>query len=116
MNNHSIEETLVHIGNELYYQRHLKKEKITFVSNEVGVSNAVISRIENGRYGSLTVALLSKLAAHYKVPLASLFIRGSDETASGEIIEYLKSEITFLRENYLQLLEMKGDKTSMKDI
>ncbi len=35
------------IGTRLYYLRHLKKEKITSVAIGVGVSHAVISKIEN---------------------------------------------------------------------
>lgn len=100
------ENVLVHIGNELYQQRHLKKQKITSVSSDIGISHAVLSRIENGRYKSLTIALLHKLANYYEVPMGTLLLMQDDEVAN-EIVEYLKSEVTFLREHYKLILESK---------
>jgi len=60
------------IGNKLYYLRHLKREKIASVAIETGISKAVISKIENGKYYCLSVDLLVRLAEHYKTPLNKL--------------------------------------------
>lgn len=102
----SLEDMLVHIGNEFYRERHLKKLKITSVGSEIGISHAVISRIENGRYYSLTIALMCKLALFYDIPLSRLLPGNEHEEDSNEIIEYLKGEISFLRQNYIQLLKV----------
>lgn len=69
----SLEETLSDIGSKLYTIRHTRKEKISAVAHDVGVSHAVLSRVENGRYKYLSITLLHKLAEHYKVPIVQLF-------------------------------------------
>lgn len=114
--NTSFHQTLNHIGNELYYLRHLKKLKITAVSKDIGISHAVISRIENGRYESLTIGLLKKLADYYEIPIASLFLISNNDEIPDKLIEHMRSEIAFLRNNYLELLKLKIDKTLSEDI
>ena len=64
----SLEQLLTQLGNELYYHRHTTKQKMVSVSKAVGVSHAVISRIENGRYAPLTLSLLKRLADYYEIP------------------------------------------------
>lgn len=95
-----IKQLLVEVGDALYHLRHLKKQKITSVSSDIGISHAVISRIENGRYNSLTLALLHKLAVYYDVPITSLF---PNKTGLDQDIEALKSEIYFLKKTILAI-------------
>lgn len=61
------------IGSKLYMLRHSRKEKIDSVSKGIGVSKSVISQVENGRYRSLTVVLLSRFATYYNTSLADIF-------------------------------------------
>lgn len=111
----TLELLLAQLGNELYYHRHTTKQKIVSVSKAVGVSHAVISRIENGRYEALTLSLLKKLADYYEVPLASLFIAG-DGREDGFLLDYLQAEIAFLRESHRELLKAHNNSTIVGDI
>lgn len=101
----SLQEVLSRIGDACYRQRHLKKLKITTVSIDIGISHAVISRIENGRYASLSIALLNKLCDYYKIPLSSVFSFTVDDY--GHTIEQIQTEISSLKEDYKQLLVIR---------
>lgn len=111
----SLEQLLAQLGSELYYYRHTNKQKLVSVSKAIGVSHAVISRIENGRYEALTLALLSKLADYYGIPLSALFVNaGTDE--AGVLLDYLRSEVSFLRESCRELLKVHNNNTVVGDI
>lgn len=71
----SLETLLIHIGDKLYTARHLKREKMTTVAKNIGVSHPVISLIENGHYKGLSLNLLCKLADYYKLTLAELILK-----------------------------------------
>jgi transcriptional regulator with XRE-family HTH domain len=111
----SLEQLLSQLGSELYYQRHTTKQKIVSVSHAVGVSHAVISRIENGRYEALSLSLLKKLADYYGIPLSALFICETNPDAN-MLLDYLRSEVNFLRENYRELLKAYNNNTVVGDI
>lgn len=58
---------LKQIGDILYQARHARKEKITSVAKNIGVSHTVISKIENGKYPALSLQLLHRLVKYYKL-------------------------------------------------
>ena len=63
---------LENVGYKLHMARHAKREKITSVACNIGVSHPVISQIENGRYYGLTLKLLCKLSDYYGMSLNDL--------------------------------------------
>ncbi len=65
MKKDALEDLLKDIGKKLYRIRHDRYEKIETVAKGVGVSHSVVSKIENGRYGSLSLKLLSKITDYY---------------------------------------------------
>lgn len=65
----SLTQVFEQIGSKLYSIRHARNEKITAVAHHIGVSHAVISQIENGRYKGLSVKMLFLIAEYYNVSL-----------------------------------------------
>jgi transcriptional regulator with XRE-family HTH domain len=65
-------EHLAIIGKKVSIARHLRSEKMTSVASALGISHAVISQIENGRYYGLKMVMLIKLSEHLKIPLSDL--------------------------------------------
>jgi ribosome-binding protein aMBF1 (putative translation factor) len=57
------------IGKTLHEARIQRKEKIINVSSSLRISQAVISRVENGRYKTLNLDLISRLAKYYGIQL-----------------------------------------------
>ncbi len=76
----SLEDILLQIGNNLYTIRHVRRDKIATVARAIGVSHPVISLVENGRYKSINIALLYRLATYYKVPLGYILSDGADKS------------------------------------
>jgi transcriptional regulator with XRE-family HTH domain len=76
--NFTLNEMLISIGHKLYITRHSRREKITTVANNVGISHPVISQIENGRYTGLSLKLLDKIAAYYGMSLSDLLRQDID--------------------------------------
>jgi|GEM_PF-2613224 len=112
----SLEQMFVHLGNELYQQRHIRKQKISSVCHDLGISTAVISRIENGRYNALTISLLKKLADYYEVPVPALFLINDENNAvQNDLVDYLQSEVMFLRESNRELLKINNKVTIIRD-
>lgn len=111
----SLEQLLSQLGSELYYRRHTTKQKIVSVSHAVGVSHAVISRIENGRYEPLTLSLLKRLADYYEIPLSALFVSDNGDD-TGVLLEHMRSEVDFLRESCRELLRVHNNNTVVGDI
>ncbi len=72
MNNLQINLFFENIGYKLYVLRHSRREKISCVADYLGVSSATVSLIENGRYRSLSLILLLKIAEYYNVELSFL--------------------------------------------
>lgn len=68
----SLNQLFEKIGHKLYSIRRARNEKITVVAHHVGVSHAVISQVENGRYKSLSVKMLFLIAEYYKVSIEEL--------------------------------------------
>jgi len=68
----SLEPILQAIGDKLYSERHNRREKITWVASNIGVSHPVISKIEHGRYKCLSIELLCKLADYYHLSVEDL--------------------------------------------
>lgn len=60
------------IGSKLQEKRHSRNEKISNVADTIHISDAVISKIENGRYKPVSLQMLSKLAAHYQMGMDEL--------------------------------------------
>lgn len=67
-----IEDLLANIGDNLHSIRNAKKMTLEAVASEVGVKHPVLSRIENGRYESLNIALLVKLCNYYNVTIEQI--------------------------------------------
>ncbi|HEY9177564.1 MAG TPA: helix-turn-helix domain-containing protein [Flavipsychrobacter sp.] len=111
----SLEQLLSQLGSELYYQRHTTKQKLISVSKSVGVSHAVISRIENGRYEPLTLSLLKRLTDYYQIPLSLLFVSDNSDNA-GVLLEHMRSEVDFLRESCRELLRVHNNNTVVGNI
>ena len=96
------------IGNRLYLIRHSRKEKIEAVAKSIGVSHTVISKIENGRYPGVSVALLAKLADYYQIPFEELIDNPQRKNSSGDkenqntiLIELLIAENKKLKQGNL---------------
>ncbi len=72
MNNTHKQEALQIIGARLQQLRYEHGLKLETVAQEVGIARTVLSRIENGRYPSLKVAMLMTLAEFYRVQINTL--------------------------------------------
>ncbi len=68
------EQVLEHIGYQFYVARHQKRETITCVAKNIGVSHPVISKIENGRYKSISLQLIIKLMDYYSIKTETIFM------------------------------------------
>jgi len=73
------EKHLSQIGAKIASARHESGEKETTVAKAIGVSDAVISLIENGRYKSLKLKTILALCHYYKIPMHELFLPGRDD-------------------------------------
>lgn len=107
------------IGANLHSIRNARKETLQAVASALSVSHPIISKIENGRYETLSVTMLVKLCNHYEVTLQQILSldqytifqltqhndNGTNhrligqELADGymQSIEQYKSEIAYLR-------------------
>jgi transcriptional regulator with XRE-family HTH domain len=74
--NTPLNEFYARIGSRLHTIRHARNEKIIVVAYSIGVSHAVISQIEHGRYKGLSVRTLYLLADYYKISVEELFSSG----------------------------------------
>lgn len=68
------EKCLLNVGQRIADARHLRAEKEETVAKAIGVTHAVISRIENGRYKSLKLETLIKLCNHLNIPVAEILL------------------------------------------
>lgn len=73
------QEVLEQIGRNLHTIRNAKKLTLQTVEIETDISNAVLSRIENGPYPAITIPLLVQLVEFYKSSLSEVL--QSDEHA-----------------------------------
>jgi transcriptional regulator with XRE-family HTH domain len=64
-----LNELFTRMGHRLHRVRMARNEKLTAVASSIGVSHAVVSQIENGRYKGLSVQLLYRLAEYYGIPI-----------------------------------------------
>ena len=95
----ALDELMSRIGKNLHAVRHLKHEKTETVAKAVQVSRSVISQIENGKYLSLTVALLERLARHYDTTVENLILpERSAKSNTENFIEDLLFENKVMRE------------------
>lgn len=60
------------IGRQLFVIRHTRNEKLDTVARATGLSVAVISKIENGRYLCLSFKVLAILASYYKMDIREI--------------------------------------------
>jgi DNA-binding Xre family transcriptional regulator len=60
------------IGKNISRMHQLREEKETTLAAAIGLSQAAVSRIVNGRYPSLKIMTLLRIAQHYKVDLTEL--------------------------------------------
>lgn len=67
-----MEQILNTIGTNVHRLRHRREEKLETVARAAGVKHSVISKIENGRYVSLSMRLMIKLANYFDVPVTEL--------------------------------------------
>jgi transcriptional regulator with XRE-family HTH domain len=72
MPENNISGLLTYIGSRLYETRRMKNEKIANVARSVHKSSSVISQVENGRYKSLNLQLLTQIANYYGIDIADL--------------------------------------------
>jgi len=100
---------LLHLGEKLYKIRHLRKEKITSVASAINISHSVLSQVENGKYKSLSIDLLFKIAAYYNTQIDELLSNtgNNDKIESNAIIKLILSENKSLKE---KLAELQNDK------
>ncbi|MBX7227790.1 MAG: helix-turn-helix domain-containing protein [Chitinophagales bacterium] len=66
---HSILEV---IGRNLSNFRDLRKDKLDTVARCTGISEPTLSKIENGRYHSLGVRILTKLSIYYSKSISEI--------------------------------------------
>jgi transcriptional regulator with XRE-family HTH domain len=70
------ESLLATLGKKLRMLRHLKgDEKNYTAAKAVGISSAMLSRIENGNYPPLNLQTIVALANYYQVKLLTFFKR-----------------------------------------
>lgn len=122
---------LITIGQNLHTIRNARKETLKAVASEIGITHPIISKIENGRYKSLQLALLIKLCNHYNVTLqqilslevANIFqltqhnkdgsqkLIGQEVSTGYELfIHQLQEENKFLKEQTQLLIKTIGEK------
>lgn len=63
---------LERIGNYLRLKRIERGDKMETTARAVGLSKSVISQIENGRYQSLMIKHLEKLARYYDITIEEI--------------------------------------------
>lgn len=124
--NNDVNTVFITIGKNLHTVRHSLKLTLENVASEVDITHPVLSKIENGRYPGLSLALLIKLCNYYKITLAQVLdIEGhqifnysqyinqptgnhtmSNNIADGyeEAIKALKEQIEYLKVNNQELL------------
>ena len=66
-------EWMAHAGKKLYDFRRARNEKMVTVAKNIGISQATLSKIENGKYAALNFTLLSRLVYYYNSTLTELF-------------------------------------------
>ena len=69
----NFESHLSFIGQKIANARHGRDEKIETVAVAIGVSNKVISQIENGRYYPLKMKMITELCEYLQIPINELF-------------------------------------------
>lgn len=62
-------EIFITIGKNLHTVRHSLKLTLEAVASEIDITYPVLSKIENGRYTGLSIALLKKLCTYYKITI-----------------------------------------------
>lgn len=60
------------IGKNLHTVRHSLKLTLEAVASEINITYPVLSKIENGRYMGLSIALLNKLCKYYNITIAQV--------------------------------------------
>ena len=118
------------IGSNLHTIRNARKETLQAVAASINITHPVISKIENGRYDTLTLSLLIKLCNHYQVSLqqvlsldiANIFqiinhgeghqrLIGQELAVGYELyIQQLNNEIQHMKEQNMKLMDMLGKK------
>ena len=87
---------LKNIGTQLHRLRNERNAKLTALAIDLGISHSIISRIENGRYDSLSFNLLKKFIGYYQLSMEdflSTVLTQHKHPAIGS------STITFFRES-----------------
>jgi len=72
MKNYILQHSLHSIGHALMRLRYARNEKQQTVAQATGISIAVLSKIECGKYPHVTIECLLKLTEYYAVTLADL--------------------------------------------
>lgn len=99
------------VGDNLHTIRNARKEKLETAAEAVGVSHPVLSRLENGRYGGLSLELLVKLCNHYEVKLQQVLglelmqVFNLSQSAENGSQSTLKQVVNDVAEGYVQALE-----------
>ena len=67
------EQYLIEIGRRIADARHAKGEKAETLAQVVGLSQATISRIENGTYTGLKATTIRQIAEYLNIPLSDIY-------------------------------------------
>lgn len=68
----SSNDVFITIGKNLHTVRHSLKLTLETVASDLEISHPVLSKIENGRYPGLSMALLIRLCDYYNITLAQI--------------------------------------------
>ena len=72
MNHHHHDKIHLSIGRKLKLLRMFPYKKLTTVAIETGIDKAVLSKIENGKYPSLSIDIAATLCEYYNIPISRL--------------------------------------------
>lgn len=107
-----LEELLTTIGGNIHTIRSARKETLEVAAEAVGVKHPTLSKVENGRYPGLDIALLVKLCNHFKVPMQQILglevlqiFNLSQNAENGSTGASLKQVVNDVAEGYAKALE-----------
>jgi len=112
----NINELLKVIGENFHSIRNIQKKTLETVASEIGVKHPVLSRIENGRYEGLSMALLVRLCNIYQVSLEQILgmknmqvFHLSQNAAPGNATNNMKQVVNDTENGYSLALEQARD-------
>ena len=94
-------DVLTRIGQKLHQLRIEKNEKMENVATALKISKGKLSLIENGRYESLNIKTITKLAGYFEKDLDEIFLDSRNKTEKERdqlLIDLLIKENKLLKE------------------